>query len=358
MIGNKVRTKISLQLLLAISISFIASFVAWILIAYNISWHMMSVRSFNRTFYNTVLLSIFIISIGIFIVTFLMLINKKIRYLRYLSEQVKEIAHEGFGSVIKIQGNDEITELCISINSMSRELKHKLEHERDAERSKNELISGISHDLRTPLTSIKGYLQLLKDQQYETPEQLMNFVGVAFSKTEMLESLVDDLFEFTRLTGKDVKLEYQKLCLNDIVHQLVLDYGPLFQKENLSLQASIPDEKFLVRIDPDKYVRVIENLLGNALKYSHKPGNVLVSLYTINQGVTMTIKNPGEVIKPENLSHLFDRFYRLEKSRSKETGGAGLGLAIAKSIVELHDGRIWAESQNETIYFNVWLPLD
>ncbi|MEA4902626.1 HAMP domain-containing sensor histidine kinase [Desulfitobacterium sp.] len=358
MIRNKVRTKISLQLLLAIGISFIASFFVWIVIAYYISWDMTNVRSFSPTFYNTVLLFIFLICIGIFIFTFLMLINKKIRYLRYLSGRVKEIAHEKFGSVIEIRGNDEISELCMSINSMSRELKHKLEHERDVERSKNELISGISHDLRTPLTSIKGYLQLLKDEQYETPEQLSSYVDVAFSKTEMLESLVDDLFEFTRLTGKEVKLECQRLCLNDIIYQLVLDYGPLFQKENLFLQASIPDEKFFVRIDPDKFVRVIENLFGNALKYSHKPGDVLISLYPDTQGVKMTIKNHGEAIEPENLSHLFDRFYRLEKSRSKETGGAGLGLAIAKSIVELHCGKIWAESQKETIYFNVWLPLD
>lgn len=102
-------------------------------------------------------------------------------------------------------------------------------------------------------------------------------------------------------------------------------------------------------------MRVIENLLGNALKYSLKPGEVWALLSSEDHGVKMTIKNNGQVIDSETLSHLFDRFYRIEKSRSKETGGAGLGLAIAKSIVELHGGKIWAESKNETICFNVWL---
>ena len=278
-----------------------------------------------------------------FVLTFLLLINKKIKYLKYISNRVTEIANEGFGATIDIKGNDEISALCLNINSMSKELKSKFDHERDLEKVKYELIGGVSHDLRTPLTSIKGYLQLLKDKQYQTPEQL--------------ENLIEDLFEYTRLAGQETKLEYRRLCLNDIVNQVIMDYSPLFEKENIKLKASIPDEKYYVQIDPNKYVRVIENLLGNALKYSLKLGEVWVLLSSEDHGVKMTIQNNGQVIDAESLSHLFDHFYRIEKSRSKETGGAGLGLAIAKSTVELHGGKIWAESNNETIFFNVWLPL-
>lgn len=179
---------------------------------------------------------------------------------------------------------------------MSKELKSKFDHERDLEKVKYELIGGVSHDLRTPLTSIKGYLQLLKDKQYQTPEQLETFIEVAFSKTEMLENLIEDLFEYTRLAGQETKIEYQRLCLNDIVNQVIMDYGPLFEQENLVLKASIPDDKFFVQIDPDKYVRVIENLLWNALKYSLKPGEVWILLSSEDHKVKMTIQNDGQVI--------------------------------------------------------------
>lgn len=300
---------------------------------------------------------IFVINIEIFVLTFFLIINRKIKYLKYISQRVQDIAREEFGSTIEIRGNDEISDLCLNINLMSQELKSKFDHEREIENSKSELISDVSHDLRTPLTSIKGYLQLLKDKQYKTLEELETYINIAFGRTEMLEDLIENLFEYTKLQGKGIELNYKRLCLNDIVQQIVVDYGPLFDKEHLNLQPSIPNDKYFVKIDPEKYVRVIESLLGNALKYSLKPGIVAVSLFSENNGVRMTIKNRAKSIDADSLAHLFDRFYRLEKSRSKETGGTGLGLAIAKSIVELHDGSIWAEAENETLSFNVWLPL-
>lgn len=360
MIKNKVGKKISLQLLAAITISFFVTLgvVTITVVPVNNWFYYSKMELFSRpAFVNTYLALDFVVIIGIFVVTFLLLIKKKIKYLRYVSKRIQEIANKEFGSTIDIKGNDEIAELCLNINSMSKELKIKFDHERDLEKVKYELIGGVSHDLRTPLTSIKGYLQLLKDKQYQTQEQLEAFIEVAFSKTEMLENLIEDLFEYTRLAGRETKLDFQRLCLNDIANQVTMDYSPLFEKVNLDLKVSIPDEKFYVWIDPDNYVRVIENLLGNALKYSLKPSEVTVLLSLEHHGVKMTIQNQGQVIDAESLSHIFDRFYRLEKSRSKETGGAGLGLAIAKSIVELHGGKIWAESKNETICFNVWLPL-
>ncbi len=347
------RTKISLQLLLAVIISFCLAVAAGLLFAGFVANHVM----YSGVIFIALMMFSFIIGIGMFILIFLLLIRRKIDYLSYVSKKVQEIASEGFGATIEIKGHDEIAVLCENINYMSTELKRKFDYEREIEMSKNELISSVSHDLRTPLTSIKGYIKLVKDKQYRTPAELNNYIGVAFSKTETLECLLEELFEYTRLSGKEIKLNYQKLCFNDIVQQVVMDHGPLFQKENLTLQVSIPEEKFYIRIDPVKFVRVIENLLGNALKYSLKPGDVLVSLSPQDQGLQMTVSNKGQPIDAASLAHLFDRFYRLEKSRSKETGGTGLGLAIAKSIVELHEGRIWAESENEIIRFHVWLPV-
>ena len=355
---SKIRSKISLKLLLAVILSFIASLTASSIMGrYTVGYYFLKKQEISPTYYNILLLLVFVSGILVFVLTLFLLINKKIKYLKYISKQVKEIADKEFGSTIKLQGNDEITELCQNINLMSKELKKKFDHEREIEKSKNDMIIGISHDLRTPLTAIKGYLQLVKDKQYQSTKELETYINVAFSRIVMLEDLIENLFEYTRLQGKEIKLEYQRLCLNDIVQQVFLDYGPLFDKENLNLQICIPKEKYFVEIDPEKYVRVLENLLGNALKYSLKPGNVSVSLNSENEGVRMTIKNKTQVIDAESLTHLFDRFYRIEKSRSKETGGVGLGLAIAKSIVELHGGRIWAESLNDIISFNVWFPL-
>jgi signal transduction histidine kinase len=355
----KIRTKISLQLFLAIIVSFLVSLGATIINFKFLSWlnDFFNLQEINLNILIAISLSVFVISVIFFVLTFFLIINRKIKYLKYISEQVKDIAHEGFGSKIEIRGNDEISELCLNINLMSQELKSKFDHEREIENSKSELIIGVSHDLRTPLTSIKGYLQLVKDKQYNTSVELETYINIAFSRLEMLEDLIETLFEYTKLQGKEIKLNYNSLCLNDIVRQIVLDYGPLFEKECLDLQAIIPNDKYFVKIDPEKFVRVIENLLGNALKYSLKPGSVSVSLYSENNGVRMTVTNRAMSIDAKTLAHLFDRFYRLEKSRSKETGGTGLGLAIAKSIVELHGGAIWVETQNETLSFNVWMPL-
>ncbi|KLU65827.1 sensor histidine kinase YycG [Desulfosporosinus acididurans] len=356
---SKLRIKISLQLFLAIIISFFVSLVVLGMALNCVSRInvVLDIEHRSPIFIIAIFVTVFVISVGIFAFTFFLIINRKIKYLKYISQQVKDITHEGFGSKIEIRGNDEISDLCLNINIMSQELKSKFDYEREIENSKSELICDVSHDLRTPLTSIKGYLQLLKDKQYKTLEELETYINIAFGRTEMLEDLIENLFEYTKLQGKDINLNYKRLCLNDIVRQIVLDYGPLFDKDRLNLQTSIPNDKYFVKIDPEIYVRVIGNLLGNALKYSLKPGNVSVSLCAENNGVKMTITNRANSIDSESLAHLFDRFYRLEKSRSKETGGTGLGLAIAKSIVELHGGSIWAETQNETLSFNVWQPL-
>lgn len=350
---RKLQTRLSLQLVIAIAVSYVTTLVALGIFS----------RAIYRSpqmspFYKPVSAFVFFMGIVFFVIIFYLLIYRKINYLKYISRQVTEIANKGFGTTIEIRGNDEIAELCRNINTMSIELKNKFDHERDLEKSKNELISGISHDLRTPLTSVKGYLQLVKDKKYRNACELETCIHIAFDRIEVLEDLIDNLFEYTRIQGNEIQLYKKRLCLNDILLQFVIDYGPLFEKESLLLEVMIPKEKYYVQIEPDKFVRVIENLLGNALKYSLKPSSVWMSLVPENQGVRMTIKNKAQPIDTESLSHLFDRFYRLEKSRSKETGGTGLGLAIAKRLVELHGGKIWADSEEEMISFHVWLPVE
>ncbi|MGA8942112.1 MAG: HAMP domain-containing sensor histidine kinase [Thermoactinomyces sp.] len=350
---RKLQTRLSLQLVFAIAVSYVTT-----LVALGIFSRVIYRSPQMSAFYKPVSAFLFFMGIVFFIIIFYLLIYRKISYLKYISRQVTQIANKGFGTTIEIRGDDEIAELCRNINKMSIELKNRFDYERDLEKSRNELIAGISHDLRTPLTSIKGYLQLVKDKKYRNAGELETCIHIAFDRIQVLEELIDDLFEYTRIQGNEIQLHKKRLCLNDMLLQFVIDYGPLFERESLLLETMIPKEKYVVQIDPDKFVRVIENLLGNALKYSLKPSSVRVSLVPENQGVRMTIENKAQPIDAESLSRLFDRFYRLEKSRSKETGGTGLGLAIAKRLVELHGGKIWADSEKEMISFHVWLPVE
>ncbi|GAA5347168.1 sensor histidine kinase [Planifilum fimeticola] len=348
---RKWQSKLSLQLLFSIAVSYVIT-----LFFLGILTHTIYRIEKLSPYFRPISAFAFFLGIVFFAVLFYLIVYRKIEYLKYISRKVMEIANKGFGTTIEIRGNDEISELCRNINAMSLELKNKFERERELEKSKNELIIGISHDLRTPLTSAKGYLQLLKDKKYQSDEELETYIQIAYDRMEMLEDLIEDLFEYTRLQG-EIRLNKQRLCLNDILLQFVIDYGPLFEKERLALKSTIPQEKYYVEIDPDKFVRIMENLLGNALKYSLRPSSVWVSLSPEDQGVRLTVKNKTQPIDEENLSRLFDRFYRLEKSRSKETGGTGLGLSIAKRLVELHGGKIWADGEEDVIRLHVWLPV-
>lgn len=304
----------------------------------------------RTNFFFAMMMLTWVIGIGVFICVFLLLINRKIKYLKYVSEKVQEIANEEIGSAIEIKGHDEIAVLGKNINIMSADLRRKFDYERKLERSKNELISSVSHDLRTPLTSIKGYVKLVKDKQYQSPEEMDSYINVAFSKVETLQVLIDELFEYTRLTSQEIKLNLEEFCLNEIVQQVVLDYGPLFQNESLSLKMEMPGEEFYVQIDSVKFVRIIENLLINAQKYSLRNGEVEVRLSAQNQGVQMTISNQAEPIDGDSLAHLFDHFYRLEKSRNKERGGPAWGWPLLKVLQKYIKGK-YGLNQRMVIFF-------
>lgn len=231
-----------------------------------------------------------------------------------------------------------------------------LERERQTEKLKNELITNVSHDLRTPLTSILGYLRLLRDQRVEDQEQQREYIRIAYEKSEHMKGLVEDLFEYTSLSNRGVPLNKQTVCMNELLGQIVEAYVPLAEENQLTFHKELPEERLYAAVDPEKFVRVMENLFGNAIKYCVKPGEIGVWLKREGQGIELTVTNKGEDIPPDQLARIFERFYRVEGSRSLRTGGAGLGLAIVKSIVELQGGAIRAESREGVISFHIWLP--
>lgn len=298
-----------------------------------------------------------LIAVAAFIIFFIIITNKKMRYIEEISSGLMEISRGDLKYRVDRKGEDELSGLADNINHMAEEIESMIEKDRRMERTKNELITNVSHDLRTPLTSVMGYLGLIKEGKYESDMQMKEYLEIASSKAEKLKILIEDLFEYTKLTNEGIKLHTQDININELLVQLLEELIPIFDENNLTVNKQIITEKLLVRVDSDKMVRVLENLIINAVKYSYKPGEIGIMLYKENEKAVICIRNKGQNIPKEELPRLFERFYRLDKARTTTSGGSGLGLAIAKSIIELHGGDIWVDCENEDIKFYISLKL-
>lgn len=303
---------------------------------------------------NFILLN-FILLIGVFLVSFTLLINRKVKYIKYITKEIKKIEDEGFGKTIKIKGNDELSDLTKSINRMSSKIKEKNDQERLIEKNKNELITNVSHDLRTPLTSMIGYIDLIKKDEFKDKEKLSEYIDIIDERTKSLNSLINELFEYTKLNSHDIKLNYSEVEIVGLIEQIVGEYISMFNREGLELEKNIIDSDIIVTVDIEKIVRAIENLLINSMKYSVARSKVIVKLEEKEEGLIFSISNETENIKEEDLDNIFERFYKVDKSR-KESESTGLGLSIVKRIVELHEGTIKVELVNNIITFEIIIP--
>lgn len=356
------RIKISLlvKLLVAVAVSFIVSTVVMIIISqiilhlYNLQY--LTIEDIGATTYNFIVFLIFTFVIFSFIVTFLALIRNKIIYIKRITESINEIANGKLGMTIELQGNDELSKLAEDVNSMSKELSSKFEYERQLEIAKNELITNISHDLRSPLTSIIGYLDLLRKGHYSSQDQLKEYHDTTYSKSKRLEALINELFEYTRLTSPDVKLDINDVDMTGLLEQLIGEYVPIFEKENLTVIKEIPKEEVLTSMDIEKMVRVYDNLFMNAIKYSAKPSIVKATLDIQSDYAEFRLSNQTERPEVRDINQLFERFLVGDKARS-EHEGTGLGLAISKRIVELHRGHIQAEYMDGWLTIIIKLPI-
>ncbi|MFJ8531600.1 sensor histidine kinase [Bacillus sp. NPDC094106] len=299
----------------------------------------------------------FLIGVFVFIFSFFYITKRKMKQIEAMAQGVKEIEKGNLAYRIEKKGQDEIASLTENINNMAEQLMINIEKERKLEKQKNELITNVSHDLRTPLTSIMGYLRLLRDSKYENKEQHDEYMRIAFSKSEQLKNLIEDLFEYTKLTNESIVLEKQEVCINELLEQLIEELVPQAEEHGLIFMKQIPEERVYVAIDSEKMVRVFENLLMNAIKYSEDDGEIKVSLQRQRRNIKITVANHSEEFTREELENLFERFYKKDQSRSRVTEGSGLGLAIAKSIVELQGGEIRAEYEDGVIQFIVSLPI-
>lgn len=299
----------------------------------------------------------FFIGIFVFIFSFFYITKRKMKQIEAMAQGVKEIAKGNLAYRIEQQGQDEIALLTENINYMAEDLMIQMERERQVEKQKNELITNVSHDLRTPLTSILGYLRLLLDGKFENEEHRNEYVKIAFSKSEQLENLIEDLFAYTKLTDGNLILNRQDVCINKLLDQLIEEITPQSENQSLSIVKSFPNEPLYAFVDSEQTVRLFDNLLMNAINYSKDNGDIQVSLKDYQHHLEISIANQSDEFTKEELENLFERFYKKDDSRSKVTGGSGLGLAIAKSIVELHGGEIKAEYGNGIVNFIILLPM-
>lgn len=307
--------------------------------------------------HTAVVLLYLILGILLFSVTFMILQEPYIRYISKISEAVKNISEGDLNTAIDVIGDDEFSGMAANLNRMAADIKQLMEKERESERTKNELITNVAHDLRTPLTSIIGYLELLTNNQQIPADMQHKYIEIAYGKSRRLQKLIEDLFGFTKLNYGKIAMHVGQIDIVKLLGQLVEEAYPNFVEKGLSydLQSNVPAK--IINADGNLLARLFDNLIGNAIKYGADGKRVLVKIHAESETVTVSVTNYGYVIPADELPLIFNKFYRVEHSRSSSTGGTGLGLAIAKEIVDMHGGTISVASDLNGTVFTVKLQV-
>lgn len=307
------------------------------------------------------------ISFIVFVEIFFKLIDFTIEYIRKLRHSIQQVTSGNYGVQCEVEYDDELGSLAANINVLSKtllakekeseKLKEKeraaLDIERNAERQKNELITNVAHDLRTPLTTIVGYLELIKDDSALSKEDVHKYSGIAYEKSIRLQEMMDDLFEFTKLDNADIKLNKSMINLSGLIMQMTDEFYPSFKDCNITPIVDLPEENIYVQGDGQLLARVFDNLISNALKYGYHNTDLKIEVSGDEKYATVKVINHGDTIAPEDIPLLFNKFYRTDSSRNSKTGGTGLGLAITKNIVDLHHGDISVTSDDQITTFIV-----
>lgn len=280
------------------------------------------------------------------------LLKKVVSYVDELQKATEKMFDKSTGY---IELSSELADIAAKINRLKKESETNETIAKESEQRKNDLIMYLAHDLKTPLSSVIGYLTLLRDEIQISDELRKKYTSIALSKAERLEELINEFFEITRFNLSDITLQYSNINLTLLLEQLVFEFTPILKEKNLTCSLSTP-ENIIMHCDADKIQRVFDNLLRNAVIYSFSNSSITITAEPSENNIIITFANQGDTIPKEKLERIFEQFYRLDPARGT-SGGSGLGLAIAKQIIELHRGSITAESKNEEIKFTVTLPV-
>lgn len=281
------------------------------------------------------------------------LLNKIFSYVFAVSESADKLFDK---NVEYINLPPEMVEVEKKLNHFKTEAIKNERLARENEQKKDELIVYLAHDIKTPLTSMIGYLSLLSEIKDMPQEQRNRYIDIALDKSYRLEDLINELFDVARFNSEKIVLEKEEINLNLMLEQIADDFYPTLKEMNKKINFT-SDEKTILYADPDKLSRVFNNLIKNAVNYSKENTDIDISILNKENQATVKITNKRKQIPKEKLDKIFEKFYRLDSSRTSKTGGSGLGLAIAKEIVELHGGRIYAESDMKETTFSVILPI-
>ena len=248
---------------------------------------------------------------------------------------------------------DEIGYLARHINDMTNKIKEAKEREVKIEHEKMEIISSISHDLKTPLTSLLGYIELTRKQLTTDIEICHEYLDISEKKCLDLKKQLNDLLEYCSLQFGGMQLKLETICARELVKEVITDFVPEFERLNMTFHIDADEPPLLMNVDPTLFARLLQNIIANSIFYGKDGKRVDISVWEENKQIYIKIINYGEKILEEDIPYLFDRFYRAEKSRNENTGGKGMGLAIAKAIANLHGGYIQVESSNEETSFTI-----
>jgi signal transduction histidine kinase len=265
--------------------------------------------------------------------------------IQLLKNAAESIAHGELGTRVPVQGYDEVAGLAKTFNQMAEQLQESDDKQRELEHMRRDLIAWVGHDLQTPLTSVRAILEALSDGVVEDPETASRYLRTAQRDVNSLSALIDDLFQLAQLDTGGFPLDRANASLNDLVSDTLESFNELAKQREIKLEGNVEYNVDPVNMDTQAVGRVLNNLIGNALRHTPDQGRVSVWVHRTGKGIEVTVSDTGEGIREEDLPHVFESFYRGDKSRNRDTGGAGLGLAIARGIVQAHGGEIRVESK-------------
>ncbi len=332
------------------------NFANWIVTAYQKIFQLdyYAARTLYQWSFRNYIELVFMVGVAlIFLAAFRIYLRWFTKYFAQINNAIDSLVSE---RAAEVSLSPELSAIEKKINTVKHTLEKQRLDARIAEQRKNDLIVYLAHDLKTPLASVIGYLNLLHDEQQISDGLREKYLSVSLEKAERLEDLINEFFEIAKYSLSEITLRYGTINVTRLLEMLLFEFKPMLREKNLSCELE-GEKDICIRCDADKMQRVFDNLLRNAVLYSFAGTQITVAVSRQEEEIAVSFTNYGEEIPKEKLERIFEQFYRLDAARSTSSGGAGLGLAIARRIVTLHGGTITAQSADGRVTFVVTLPV-